>query len=342
MKSLTWIAGVAVALALLGCGGADPDVASAAVDPQVQVQVTPVPAGLKISAVLPGLNVTAAVVKDSTQYSFSARLTQGPQAGQELSGLLVLQGDGNGASTQMDGAIMGTARLSATPAQRDQFDTTTQSLRASLRSDIETAAARLRDALQSSTGATALTPAQSQALQQFKQSFADLNNQYRNAVSALSAQLQTAAAPTEATVPDLLVSGSIDGQGQAALGVALVVVLADQSVLQATATSAADGTLTGQLASADGTLLGTWTATPQAMPAAAPVGNVIAGKQKYTNLCANCHTDNVRSNVFNVAAANSVARLDAAVAGIGSMTFLQPALSTQDKLDIVAYILSVR
>jgi mono/diheme cytochrome c family protein len=241
---------------------------------------------------------------------------------------------------------VGTARIAATPALVGQFHTTAQSLRATLRTSIETATARLREAMAASAGSTTLTAAQSQALLQFKQSFATLHLQYRSDVSTLNALLlvESATGDGEAVAPDadLQVSGTIDAQGQAALRV----VLADQSVLQVTGSTAADGSmagnLAGELAGQNSADLGTWTAAAQAMPAPAPVGNVTAGLAKYTALCASCHTDSVRRNVLNVAAANSVARLDAALAGIGSMTFLQAGMSTQDKLDVVAYILSAR
>ena len=330
MKSLNWIAGATVALALLGCGGEDTDAGGASAGPVVQV--TEVPAGLKVTAALP-----APVVRDVTQYAFSARIASGPHAGLDLSGTLMLQGDGDaGSGTQLEGSVVGTARIAAAPALMGQFNTTAQSLRATLRTGIEAASARLREAMASGTGSTTLTAAQSQALQQFKQSFAILHLQYRSDVSTLNAQLLagTAIVPDE----DLQVSGSLDSQGQ----VALRVVLADQSVLLVTGSTAANGSLAGNLAGENGADLGTWTATAQAMPAPAPTGNVAAGQAKYTALCASCHTDNVRRNVLNVAAANDVARLDAALAGIGSMTFLRAGMSTQDKLDVVAYILSAR
>jgi len=340
MKSLNWIACATVALALLGCGGEDTGAGAASASSLVQV--TEVPAGLKVTAALP-----APVVRDATQYAFSARITSGPHAGLDLSGTLMLQGDGDaGGGTQVDGSVVGTARIAATPALVGQFNTTAQSLRATLRTDIEAASASLREAMAASAGSTTLTAAQSQALLQFKQSFATLHLKYRSDVSTLNALLlaESATGDGATVVPDedLQVSGTIDAQGQAALRV----VLAGQSVLQVTGSTAADGSMAGDLAgeltvqnSAD---LGTWTAAAQAMPASAPVGNVAAGLAKYTALCASCHTDNVRRNVLNVAAATDVARLNAALAGIGSMTFLRAGMSTQDKLDVVAYILSAR
>jgi len=332
MKSLNWVAGAAVALALLGCGGEDTDAGGPSTGPAVQV--SEVPAGLKVTAALP-----APLVRDVTQYAFSARITSGPHAGRALSGTLMLQGDGDGdagSGTQVEGSLVGTARIAADPALMGQFNTTAQSLRATLRTGIEAASARLRDAMTAGTGGATLTATQSQALQQFKQSIAILHLQYRSDVSTLNAQLLAgiAAVPDE----DLQVSGSIDAQGQVDLRVALP----DQSVLRVTGRTAANGSLAGDLAGEGSTDLGTWSATPQAMPAPAPTGSVAAGQARYMALCASCHTDNVRRNVFNVAAANDVARLDAALAGIGSMNFLRAGMSAQDKLDVVAYILSAR
>ena len=83
-------------------------------------------------------------------------------------------------------------------------------------------------------------------------------------------------------------------------------------------------------------------AAAQPMPAAAALGRVAAGLAKYGTYCANCHTDNVRRNEFNVVVGSDVVRLNAALAGIGSMTFLDPVLSVQDRLDIAAYVLSAR
>lgn len=330
MKSLNWIACATMALALLGCGGEDTDAGGTSAGSVVQV--TEVPAGMKVTAALP-----TPVVRDATQYAFSARIASGPHAGLDLGGTLMLQGDGDaGSGTKVEGSLVGTARIAAAPALMGQFNTTAQSLRATLRTGIEAASARLREAMAAGAGSATLTAGQSQALLQFKQSFAILHLQYRSDVSTLNAQLLagTAVVPEE----DLQVSGTIDAQGQAALRV----VLADQSVLLVTGGTAADGSLAGNLAGENSADLGTWTATAQAMPAPAPTGNVAAGQARYTALCASCHTDNVRRNVFNVAAANDVARLDAAIAGIGSMTFLRAGMSAQDKLDVVAYILSAR
>lgn len=336
-----WAATAAVAAALLGCGGQDGDVDAAA---GVSVQVAEVPAGLKVTASLAGTALPAPLVSESTQYAFSADIASGPHAGQALSGTLVLHGEGDAAGgLQIEGTLVGTARIAATPASLALFNTGVQSLRANFRARVEAASADLLAAMTAgAAGSIALSAAQSNALLQFQQSFSALGTQYRGEVATLNVQIlaEAAAEDDEAAAPndDLEVSGTVDAQGR----IELRLILADRSVLLASGATAADGSLSGNLAGPDSGDLGTWIATAQPMPAAAPVGNAVVGLARYTALCADCHTANVRSNVFNVAAANNVARLDAALAGIGSMTFLDPVLSAQDRLDIAAYVLSAR
>ena len=72
------------------------------------------------------------------------------------------------------------------------------------------------------------------------------------------------------------------------------------------------------------------------------MGDVAAGLAKYTTNCAGCHTANVKANVLKVTNASTVAGLNAAIAKVGSMSFLGTALNAQDKLDVAAYINSAK
>lgn len=340
MTFFKWIATAAAAVALLGCGGQDGDAGTTAA--AVSVRVDTVPAGLKVTTSLAGGTALSPAVHETTQYAFSATIASGPNAGQSLSGTLVLQAQAAmGSSTlQVQGTLVRTARIAATPAALATFDTRAQSLRATLRAQVEAASATLLDAMKAGAEGSTLSAAQSRAVTQFATSFNELDTTYRSDVAALNARLleESADGDIGSSDTDLQVAGEAGTGGN----ISLDLNTADLSLrLSASGTTAADGSMSGTLTGPGGDL-GTWTATAQPMPLAAAIGKVAAGLAKYGTYCANCHTDNVRRNVFNVAAANDVARLNAALAGIGSMTFLDPVLSAQDRLDIVAYVLSAR
>jgi mono/diheme cytochrome c family protein len=72
------------------------------------------------------------------------------------------------------------------------------------------------------------------------------------------------------------------------------------------------------------------------------VGDIAAGQAKYLNLCARCHTADVKRNALNVTGASTVNGLNAALRGVGSMRFLEAQMSAQDRLDVSAYISSAR
>ena len=340
MMSFKWIATAAAAVALLGCGGQDGDAGTAAA--AVSVQVDTVPAGLKVTTSLADGAVLSPGVHETTQYAFSATIASGPDAGQSLSGTLVLQAQAAiGSSTlQVQGTLVRTARIAATPAALATFDTRTQSLRATLRAQVEAASAGLLDAMKAGADGSTLSPAQSRAIALFTKSFTALDTTYRSDVAALNALLlaESADGDVSSSDTDLEVSGVASTAGR----IILNLELADLSLrLSASGTTAADGSMSGDLTGPGGDL-GTWTAAAQPMPPAAAIGNVGAGLAKYGTYCANCHTDNVRRNEFNVVVGSDVARLNAALAGIGSMTFLDPVLSAQDRLDLVAYVLSAQ
>ncbi len=67
----------------------------------------------------------------------------------------------------------------------------------------------------------------------------------------------------------------------------------------------------------------------------------MAGQAKYVTFCGSCHTGNASANVLNVRNATSVARLDAANAKVGAMNSLATRMTSQDKLDVTAYIASL-
>ncbi len=71
------------------------------------------------------------------------------------------------------------------------------------------------------------------------------------------------------------------------------------------------------------------------------MGNVAAGQVKYGTFCATCHGPNANANQLRVKNATTVAQLDAANARVGAMRSLATSISSQDKLDITAYIASL-
>jgi len=50
----------------------------------------------------------------------------------------------------------------------------------------------------------------------------------------------------------------------------------------------------------------------------------------------------VKNNVLNVTKASTVTGLNSAIASVGTMSFLNTALTAQDKLDLAAYINSAK
>ena len=73
-----------------------------------------------------------------------------------------------------------------------------------------------------------------------------------------------------------------------------------------------------------------------------PTGNVASGQTLYGTYCAGCHTPTVANNVMNVTKATTASALDAAIAKVGSMSYLGTTLTMQNKLDIAAYINSAK
>lgn len=336
MTFFKWIATAAAAVALMGCGGQESESVSATAP--VTVQVDTVPAGLRVTASLAGGFAPLPEVLETTQYTFNAKFTAGPDAGQELSGLLLLQARSSGTNGlfQVKGTLVGTASLAARTGTLATFDKAAASLRTTLRARIEAAHAGLLTATKADAAAGLSETDHLRSLNRFALDFAALDTTYQNEVAATKAQLLAESAGGESAPPDAdtPLLGTIGAKG----GISLR--LGDQP-LEVEGTAAADGSMSGTLGGATGEI-GTWTATPQPMPAAAAVGKVADGRAKYETYCANCHTSNVRNNEFNVAVSSDVVRLNAALAGIGSMTFLDPVLSAQDRLDIAAYVLSAR
>jgi hypothetical protein len=338
MMFFRWIATAAAAVALCGCGGQDGDAGTAAAPVTAQVQVDTVPAGLRVTKSLVGQFVPSADVQEITQYTFNATISSGPDAGQNLSGTLVLQASrsGTGGLFLVEGTLFTTASLAATTGTLATFDNRVNSLRATLRARVDAATADLLAATKADAAAGLSAEDPRQSLVRFGNTVTALGNNYRTEVAALKAQLLAESADGESAPPD----ADTEARGTSSAKGNIRLELGDP-LLQVNGTTSADGNMSGTLAGS-GVDIGTWTAVAQPMPAAAAIGNITAGLAKYGTYCANCHTDNVRRNTLNVATANDVARLNAALAGIGSMTFLDPVLSAQDRLDIVAYILSAR
>lgn len=300
--SLKWTATALAAAALLGCGGGAEDAASNADGPTSVVQVTAIAAGLKVTASATGAGAPDQTVRESTQFSFSASLASGTHAGQSLAGTLILKGaDANGI-TEVEGVLLpatGTAALNAAALARaaalqEELTAAVLTLRTTLRADIESMSAVLRDAMAAGAGSSASpTAAQSQALAQFTDAFTAVNARYRSEVAALNAQALAKVGALSATQKDgddddgegdddddsddddegggapplpggdIAVVGTIDAQGR----VDLRLKLSDQTVISAVGQAAADGSLSGTLSGPDSTDQGTWTAGAVAMPA---------------------------------------------------------------------------
>lgn len=336
MTFFKWFATAAAAVLLLGCGGQEGEAVSVAAP--VTVQVATVPAGLRVTASLVnGLGALPEVL-ETTQYTFNAKFTSGPDAGQQLSGLLLLQArsfDIKG-RFQVRGSLVGTAGLAARIGSLATFEKDAASLRTTLRTRIEAANTDLLAATKADAAAGLSDTDHLRSLNRFASTFAALAATYQSDLAALKAQLLADSAGGESAPPDadIALLGSADDRGDISLE------LGDE-LLKVEGSAAADGSMGGTLGGPSG-IIGSWTATPQPMPAAAAVGKVADGLAKYGTYCANCHTAVVRRNEFNVAVGSDVVRLNAALTRIGSMTFLDPVLSVQDRLDIAAYILSAR
>ena len=81
-----------------------------------------------------------------------------------------------------------------------------------------------------------------------------------------------------------------------------------------------------------------------ALPAlviAEPAPDIEAGRRTFESVCAACHGPDANANLLRVKNATTVARLDAAISGVGSMRSLATSMSAQDKLDIAAYLASL-
>ena len=72
------------------------------------------------------------------------------------------------------------------------------------------------------------------------------------------------------------------------------------------------------------------------------MGDIATGLARYTMYCAGCHTATVKNNVLNVTKASTVTGLNAAITSVGAMSFLNTALTAQEKLDLAAYINSAK
>ena len=72
------------------------------------------------------------------------------------------------------------------------------------------------------------------------------------------------------------------------------------------------------------------------------MGDIATGLARYTTYCAGCHTANVKNNVMSVTKASTLTGLNASIVSVGTMSFLNTALTAQDKLDIAAYINSAK
>ncbi|HET7865097.1 MAG TPA: hypothetical protein VFL86_11900, partial [Burkholderiaceae bacterium] len=290
MTFFKWIATAAAAVALLGCGGQDGEAVSVAAP--VTVKVETVPAGLRVTASLVNGFGALPEVLETTQYTFNAKFTSGPDAGQQLSGLLLLQArsfDIKG-RFQVRGSLVGTAGLAAGTGSLATFEKNAISLRTTLRARIEAANTDLLAATKADAAAGLSDTDHLRSLNRFASTFAALATTYQTDVAAMKVQLLANSAGGESAPPDadIPLLGTANDRGDISLE------LGDEP-LKVEGTAAADGSMSGTLGGTTG-LIGTWTATPQPMPAAATLGRVADGLAKYGTYCANCHTAVVRRN----------------------------------------------
>ena len=70
----------------------------------------------------------------------------------------------------------------------------------------------------------------------------------------------------------------------------------------------------------------------------APAGDVAKGQTLYGTYCASCHGSDPKANRMNVANSTTSTAIGGAIAKVGFMSYLANVLTTQNKLDMGAYI----
>lgn len=372
MKSLKLTALSLAAAMLFGCGGGGGTPGAAGADPSVVV-VSDSASALRVSvAGASGSGDSApSTVLSQAQYTFSANVTAGQHAGQTITGTLLLKTEQEDGETEVEGLLVPTTAAASdgsgassasaqAEALREQLKATLRDQRSAYRSDVRALLETLKAALEAgrpTDGSRELTAAQKEAIEAFKAAFAERTSRYEADVAAAVQEVRAQLEALGVTLADkrghrddedddgrremrgFPVKGTIDATGQ----LVLKIRYGKRSVVQATGTVAADGSLSGSFTGPGADDSGTWSATaaaaaPAPAPAPAPAGDVASGLSLYNANCSGCHGNSKAS----ATQANTAVKLQSVLASVNNHVNagLNTRFDQQQLLDLAAYIAS--
>ena len=199
------LSAVAFATALLfGCGGGNgTDGADTAAASSVQVSETA--NALRVSVASDDSSSAGSTVLAQAQYTFSATVSAGPDAGQTISGTLMLKTEQEDDGTEVEGLLVPTTAAAtttttsaATDAQvaalRAQLKTKLADLRSAYRADVQVLLDTLKAAMKAGAptdGSHKLSAAQKEALAAFKTAFAERTTRYETDVATVTQDIRS-------------------------------------------------------------------------------------------------------------------------------------------------------
>ena len=273
MKSLRLTALSLATAMLFGCGGSDGTSGAAdTAQGASTVAVSETATALRVSVSGSSDSGSAQAVLAQMQYTFSASVTAGADAGKTISGTLMLKTEQEDGATEVEGLLIPTtaaaptATPDATAAQADalrlELKTKLGDLRTAYRADVEVMLQTLRAAMEAgkpTDGSKKLTAAQKEALATFKADFAARTERFEADVATVTQDIRAQLEALGVTLADresrsgdddgrkgmrgYPVKGTIDSAGV----LTLKIQYGKRTVVQATGQTAADGSIAGHL-----------------------------------------------------------------------------------------------
>ena len=284
------LSAVAFATALLfGCGGGN-GIDSAGTAGASAVQVSETANALRVSVASDDSSSAGSTVLAQAQYTFSATVSAGPDAGQTISGTLMLKTEQGDDGTEVEGLLVPTTAAAttttstATDAQvaalREQLKTKLADLRSAYRADVQVLLDTLRAAMKAGAptdGSHKLSAAQKEALAAFKTAFAERTTRYETDVATVTQDIRSQLQALGVTLSDKGSRGGDDDERSGMKGypvkgriaadgtITLSIRYGRRTVVTATGTaSATDGSLSGTFEVPSTGDKGTWSATTAA------------------------------------------------------------------------------